>query len=217
VRLAEQVLRAEGASCRSDLPVANGRTPTEVVVHIDATALSGQGGTSDLPLPTVKRLCCDGAVVALIEDAEGTVLDVGRRQRTVSTPLKRAVLARDRHCTFPGCHHTQHLGAQHIQHWADGGDTTLDNLLILCSHHHRLIHEGGFAIPRNGDGAYYFVRPDGRPLDHAHVPHGDRVEEERPVYRVQCHSAERRVLDSRSVSAASIRTSPQTESTCPRA
>jgi hypothetical protein len=160
------------------------------VVHIDASALSGQGGESDLPLPTVKRLCCDGAVVALIEDAEGTALDVGRRQRVVSTALRRAVFARDAGCVFPGCHHTQFIDAHHVTHWADGGDTTLDNLICLCTTHHRLVHEGGFAIQRNGDGTYYFTRPDGRPIDRAHVPRGDRVEEERPVYRLERHSAE---------------------------
>jgi hypothetical protein len=190
VRMAEAVLSAEGPVCRSDLPVANGRVPVEVVVHIDASALSGAGGTADLPLPTVKRLCCDGAVVALIEDTEGRPLDVGRRQRVVSTSLKRAVFARDAGCVFPGCHHTRFIDTHHVHHWADGGDTTLDNLICLCTSHHRLVHEGGFAIQRNADGTYYFTRPDGRPLDRAYVPRGDRVEEERPVYGVECHSAE---------------------------
>jgi len=190
VRMAEGVLRSESGTCRSDPPVANGRVPVEVVVHIDARALSGQGGESDLPLPTVRRLCCDGAVVALIEDADGTALDAGRRQRVVSTALRRAVFARDAGCVFPGCHHTRFLDAHHIHHWADGGETTLDNVICLCTTHHRLVHEGGFAIQRNGDGAYYFTRPDGRPLDRGHVPRSERVEEERPLYRLERHSAE---------------------------
>jgi hypothetical protein len=190
VRMAEWILRHEADTGGSDRPVAIGRTPTEVIVHIDARALSGEGGAADLPLPTVRRLCCDGAVVALIEDADGRTLDVGRRQRVVSTALKRAVFARDAGCVFPGCHHTRFIDTHHVTHWADGGETTLDNLLCLCTTHHRLVHEGGFAIQRNGDGTYYFTRPDGRPLDHAHVPRVDRVEEERPIYRVEFHSAE---------------------------
>jgi hypothetical protein len=230
VRMAEAVLRSEGSTCRSDRPVANGRVPVEVVVHIDARALAGQGGESDLPLPVVRRLTCDGAVVALLEDSEGRTLDVGRRQRVVSTPLKRAVFARDEGCVFPGCHHTRFIDTHHVSHWADGGDTSLDNLICLCTTHHRLVHEGGFAIQRNGDGTYYFKRPDGRPLDRAHVPRSDRVEEERPVYGVECHSAEWRALNSRCISPASstalaavqrcpasIRTSPPTGSTCLRA
>jgi hypothetical protein len=185
VRMAEGILRDEAGTGGSGRLPAMGRTPTEVVVHIDARALGGQGGTADLPLPTVKRLCCDGAVVALLEDTEGRPLDVGRRQRVVSTSLRRAVFARDAGCVFPGCHHTRFIDTHHIEHWADGGDTTLDNLICLCTSHHRLVHEGGFAIQRNGDGAYYFTRPDGRPLDRAHVPRDDRVEEERPVYGVE--------------------------------
>jgi hypothetical protein len=188
--MAEMTLRGEPSTWGSDRPVANGRTPVEVVVHVDATALSGHGGASDLPLPTVRRLCCDGGVVALVENARGEILDVGRRQRTVSTPMKRALFGRDQGCVFPGCRHTRFIDAHHIEHWADGGDTSLDNLICLCTTHHRLVHEGGFAIQRNGEGDYYFVRPDGRPIDALHVPARDRVEEERPVYGTERYSAE---------------------------
>jgi len=179
VRMAETTLRGEAAECGSDRP-ATARTPVEVVVHIDATALSGQGGQADLPLPVIRRLCCDGAVVPLMQDASGKTLDVGRRQRTVSTPLKRALVARDRGCTFPGCHHTKYLDAHHVEHWAEGGETHLGNLVTLCTTHHRLVHEAGFSIQRNGDGTYYFVRPDGRPVDIIRTVH--RGEEERPPY-----------------------------------
>ncbi len=135
----------------------------QVLVHVDADALDGQGGESDLPLPTVKRLCCDGGVVPVIK-RNSDVLDVGRKQRMVPTAMKRALLARDRTCRFPGCHHTQFLDAHHIQHWCDGGDTALGNLVLLCSHHHRLLHEQGFQMKRHQDG-YYFARPDGRPVE----------------------------------------------------
>jgi pimeloyl-ACP methyl ester carboxylesterase len=74
----------------------------QVVVHVDAAAICGQGGQSDLPLPTVRRLCCDGAVVPIIHGDDGQALDVGRKQRAVPTALKRALFARDRGCTFPG-------------------------------------------------------------------------------------------------------------------
>ncbi|MFX3657639.1 MAG: DUF222 domain-containing protein [bacterium] len=163
VEMARQVLAgdngdASGATASSS---AEGR---QVVVHVDAAALSGAGGESDLPLPTVRRLCCDGAVVPVIEK-QGRPLDVGRRQRIVPTAMKRALVARDRGCTFPGCHHQRFLEAHHVHHWADGGDTRLDNLLLLCSAHHTLIHDGGFSVLRRPDGSYCFLRPDGRPVE----------------------------------------------------
>ncbi len=78
------------------------------------------------------------------------------------TQLKRALWARDRGCSFPGCDHKHYVDAHHIEHWADGGATSLGNLTLLCSHHHRLLHEGGFAIHRDANGDSYFRRPDGR-------------------------------------------------------
>jgi hypothetical protein len=197
VAMAESVLRGGG-----DPQGVTGRTPVEVVVHVDATALDGIGGKSELPLPTIRRLCCDGAVVPLREGADGRTLDVGRRQRTVSTALRRALGARDQGCVFPGCHHARFIDAHHVKHWADGGDTHLDNLVSLCTTHHRLVHEGGFAIQRNADGALIFVRPDGRPVDH--VPRHGCVEEAPRVYRIERHSAEWRCSERREHSAPGI-------------
>ena len=73
----------------------------QVVVHVDDSALRGGPGRSDLPIDTVKRLTCDGSLVTIVEDDHGTPLDVGRKRRTVSTPLKRALWSRDRGCSFP--------------------------------------------------------------------------------------------------------------------
>ena len=98
------------------------------------------------------------------EDERGAPLSVGRKQRVVSTPIRRAVLARDRHCTFPGCHRTRFVEAHHVQHWAEGGETSIDNLMLLCSYHHRLLHEGGYRIRRDYQGEHYFVRADGRAI-----------------------------------------------------
>ena len=95
---------------------------------------------------TVKRLLCDCSMVLVAEDADGNPLDVGRKQRTVSTPLKRALYARDRGCTFPGCHRKRYLDGHHLTHWINGGETSADNMTLLCTYHHRLLHEGGFSI-----------------------------------------------------------------------
>ncbi|MCZ6618771.1 MAG: DUF222 domain-containing protein, partial [Gammaproteobacteria bacterium] len=147
---------------------------TQVVIHVDAAALlfdsskrseGRHGGTSDLPIETVRRLCCDGSVIPVNTDAQGEPLNVGRKQRTVPTAIRRALIARDRTCTFPGCSHERWIDAHHIKHWADGGETSLDNTILLCSHHHRLVHEGGFTVATRCDGSRYFARPDGRPVE----------------------------------------------------
>jgi hypothetical protein len=153
-----------------------------VFVHVDATALANAGGEADLPLPTVRRLTCDGSIVPVADGNDGTPLNIGRKQRTVPTAIRRALSARDRTCVFPGCHHERFLDAHHVQHWANGGETSLDNLLLLCTTHHKLVHEGGFSIVRRADGSCYFARPDGRPVDGSLAP--DRVEESRAQYHV---------------------------------
>jgi hypothetical protein len=139
----------------------------QVVVHVDESALRGGLGRSDLPIDTVRRLACDGSVLEVAEDEHGNVLDVGRKQRTVSTPLKRALWSRDRGCTFPGCRNRHYVDAHHIRHWADGGETSLENLALLCSHHHRALHEGRFRIRRGADDVLHFVRADGRVIPKA--------------------------------------------------
>jgi hypothetical protein len=156
----------------------------QVMVHVEETALRREGGEADLPLPTVHRLCCDGAVVPIVHNADGDVLNVGRKQRTVPTMLKRALHARDRGCTFPACHHERYLDAHHVRHRADGGETSLDNLVTLCATHHRLVHEGGFTVERHHDGRYYFARPDGRPVESQPSADAVRVEESAPCYRI---------------------------------
>jgi hypothetical protein len=86
---------------------------------------------------------------------------VGRRTRAIPPALRRALRSRDRGCRFPGCSHTRFLHGHHIHHWARGGPTTLENLVQLCSYHHRLVHEGGYQVERAGVRAIRFRRPDG--------------------------------------------------------
>jgi hypothetical protein len=97
-------------------------------------------------------LSCDAGVVEVREDREGVPLAVGRKRRTISGAIKRALLKRDTACTFPGCTNHVFLEGHHIRHWADGGETKMDNLLMLCSHHHRFVHEYGYVIELGDDG-----------------------------------------------------------------
>jgi hypothetical protein len=70
--------------------------------------------------------------------------------------------AREKVRVFPGCHHKRFVDAHHVKHWSAGGETSLDNLMLLCSHHHQLVHEGGFRIERDYQNRWFFKRPDGR-------------------------------------------------------
>jgi len=165
----------------------------EVVVHVDAAALSAPDGASQLddgacqlddgaPLhpETARRLACDASVVRILE-RDGRPLSVGRRTRSVPPALRRALQSRDRCCRFPGCTQRRFLHAHHIEHWARGGPTELGNRIQLCRFHHRLLHEGGYTLERRGRrGVLCFRRPDGRPLHPVPQPvEGDPDELER--------------------------------------
>lgn len=134
----------------------------QVLVHVDESALKGEKGKSNLPVETVRRITCDASVTEVTKDTAGNPLELGRKKRVVSPPLKRALLARDKHCSYPGCTHTRWLDAHHVMHWADGGETNLDNCILLCSKHHRLLHEGGYTIETNYKGERYFKTNNGK-------------------------------------------------------
>ena len=115
-----------------------------------------------LSTAAARRIACDAGRVLLYHAPDGTVLDVGRRTRTIPTPLRRALESRDRQrCQFPGCQ-TRRCDAHHLVHWADGGATRLENLVSLCRFHHRAVHEEGFEVVRTDDGWFEFRKP-GRP------------------------------------------------------
>jgi len=150
----------------------------QVTVHVDRSALAKGEGRSSLPIESVKRLCCDGDAVVIVENEEGEPLSVGRKTRTVPTAIKRALQARDKGCVFPGCHHTRFVDAHHVIHWSAGGETSLDNLMLLCSRHHRLVHEGGFRIARDYQNKWFFKRPDGRAVPSCGYQAQDLIDDE---------------------------------------
>jgi hypothetical protein len=142
-----------------------------LVLHADAEALARDGGEGTLSLEpaahvsaeTSRRIACDASLVVMRHGSDGRTLDVGRRKRTVSPALRRALAHRDRGCRFPGCG-LRLCDAHHIEHWADGGATKLDNLLLLCRQHHRAVHEEGFRVELLASDEVRFFRPDGREL-----------------------------------------------------
>jgi hypothetical protein len=133
-----------------------------VNIHVDQSALPGNIGRSSVPIETVKRLCCDGHTVVMTETKDGEPLSIGRRSRVVPKGIERAVRARDKNrCRFPGCRNQRFVDIHHIEHWANGGETAVDTLMLLCSKHHTLVHEGGFRIGRDFQDNWTFFRPDG--------------------------------------------------------
>ena len=155
-----------------------GAPRAQIFVHLDQDPLAADGhmaATLDdgtrVPAEAFRRLACDGVLVAVRQAGGASPLDVGRRTRTVSGALRRALWVRDRGCRFPGCTNRHFVHAHHIHHWAHGGATKATNLLLLCSAHHRLVHEGGFGIRRGSDGQLAFARPDGKAIASAPSPH----------------------------------------------
>ncbi len=136
----------------------------QVVVHVSAVASSIEDGPG-VTAVTSRRIACDSSVVCIKEDENGEPLSIGRRSRSIPPPMRRALRARDKGCCFPGCTNTRFVDGHHIKHWADGGETSLDNLVMLCRHHHHLVHEGGFACSKEKDGTVTFKDQREQPLN----------------------------------------------------
>ena len=123
----------------------------------------------DVPAGTSRRIACDAARVVMTHDSEGNILDLGRKTRVISPALRRALEHRDQGCRFPGCG-VRFCDAHHVRHWAQGGKTRLDNLVLLCRKHHRALHEEGYRMEGASHGEFRFLCPDGRPMAEAPPP-----------------------------------------------
>jgi hypothetical protein len=171
-------------------PDTSGLDRHTLTVEVNGDDLAREDGRVPVRIPdsrlpamsarVLRRLACTAGVVTVAQK-DGRPLDVGRRQREPNAHQRRALRVRDRSCRFPGCGATRHLHAHHVIHWADGGPTDLDNLILVCSYHHRLIHQPGWRLEHLGNGRYRFHRPDGRALPAATSLHRVEVEPEPAV------------------------------------
>jgi len=161
---------ATGTGSEARAPLSGTRAERyQVMLHVDADTLNAEGEPDRSELEdgtrvaaeTSRRLTCDASLVAIHHSPDGSVASVGRRTRTISPALRRALEVRDRGCRFPGCG-LRFTDAHHVRHWADGGETSLGNLLLLCAYHHRLVHEEGWKIEWWGKGCPAFVDPRGQ-------------------------------------------------------
>jgi hypothetical protein len=170
---------ALGEICRQWLDATErpsvARERPHVVVTVDLQALGGGASRAELEdagaisASAARRLACDAGVSRVITRGRTQPLEVGRRTPVVPAGLRRAVVVRDRHCRFPGCDRPHSwCDAHHAVHWADGGQTSLANLVLLCRRHHRLVHER-FGLTME-DGQPVFRRPDGSVIEERPPP-----------------------------------------------
>ena len=136
--------------------------------------LLGNPGTPGFLHPlSVARVACDAQVTALLLDSEGVVVNLGRTQRLFSASQRRLLALRDGGCRYPGCDRPPaHTDAHHVRSWQAGGSTDIPNAILLCRHHHRAVHEGGWSITiqdpaRGASGPVLFDHPAG----HHHPSH----------------------------------------------
>ncbi|HEY7873867.1 MAG TPA: DUF222 domain-containing protein [Actinomycetota bacterium] len=140
----------------------------QVVLHVDAESVSDSGGDAgaevapDVPVhgETARRVMCDCSIVTMVEKA-GEPIAIGRKSRRIPTSIRRAMLARDRGCRWPGCTNKRWVDGHHRTHWIRGGQTNLENLVALCRRHHRKTHEGEYEVRRRADDELEFVSRDG--------------------------------------------------------
>jgi Domain of unknown function (DUF222) len=133
---------------------------------------------------TLQMIACNATISTMLHDADGSILNAGRRTRKLSAALRRAVRERDRHrCRYPGCE-SRRVDAHHIRYWSNGGQTNLGNLISLCKAHHHLVHDKGIIIAATS-GGFTFHLPDGARLPNSPpLPAGD------PAAITECHGAE---------------------------
>jgi hypothetical protein len=159
-----------------DRPLVGGERP-HLTVTVDLEALTGNNqGTATLdhggvvPLETVRRIACDASVRRIVLGPRSEPLDVGRTTPVVPAAIRRAVIARDQTCRWPGCDRP-HAWCQvhHVRHWTDGGKTALSNGVLMCLPHHRLVHEERFCVEMK-DGEPVFRRLDGSVIEDNRAP-----------------------------------------------
>jgi len=146
-----------GASQRAHLQVTTSLETLRGLAGAPAAEL-------ELSLPisakTVERLACDCTITRVLLGADSAVIDVGRSRRVVSGPTRRALNVRDGGCRWPGCDRPASWSeAHHVLHWVRGGGTDLENLVLVCTRHHRMLHEGGWQIVLADDGRVLTVPP----------------------------------------------------------
>lgn len=160
---------AEGFLASKEAHYSGGdRYMINIHTNIETLREDGTGAESEIEdrghvsAETSRRMSCDCSKVHWQENKNGEPLNIGRKTRSIPPAIRRALKRRDGGCRFPGCTCNRFVDAHHIQHWADGGETSMDNLVLLCRSHHRLLHERGYGIRTSTTGVINFSLPNGK-------------------------------------------------------
>ena len=149
IALSEHYLATVHSASTNSLTALKSAERCQLILHIQAGSLNQSPQHLDgqwLPPSTARRMACDAGLLIVEEDKAGNVLNIGRKSRIIPPAMARALAIRDNGCQFPGCCETRYTEGHHIKHWADGGETKLDNLVTLCRYHHRELHKGSFYL-----------------------------------------------------------------------
>ena len=149
IALSEHYLATVHSASTNSLTALKSAERCQLILHIQAGSLNQSPQHLDgqwLPPSTARRMACDAGLLIVEEDEAGNVLNIGRKSRIIPPAMARALAIRDNGCQFPGCCETRYTEGHHIKHWADGGETKLDNLVTLCRYHHRELHKGSFYL-----------------------------------------------------------------------
>ena len=149
IALSEHYLATVHNASTNSLTALKSAERCQLILHIQADSLNQSPQHLDgqwLPPSTARRMACDAGLLIVEEDKAGNVLNIGRKSRIIPPAMARALAIRDNGCQFPGCCETRYTEGHHIKHWADGGETKLDNLVTLCRYHHRELHKGSFYL-----------------------------------------------------------------------
>ena len=168
-----EVIRSSAPGAAHPGTPAASASPYVVVVHVPLEALLDESGEGSalagelerdglISTEVVRRIACDATVALGVDDDVGHTMYEGRARRTPSDAQRREVMRRDRHCRFPGCPNVTFTNVHHVVPWKPGGRTDLDNLVLVCLHHHHVVHSTGWAMTGNANEELTFITPKGR-------------------------------------------------------
>jgi hypothetical protein len=176
------LVRTRRSTKTSDEPSAP--SPYVVVAHVPLAALTDEDSELAGELEhrglidavVARRLACDATLVVALDDDVGHTMYEGRSRRDPTPTQRRELWRRDRHCRFPGCRNATFVNPHHLRWWKrDRGTTDLDNLALLCEHHHGLVHSKGWQLSGDANGELTFVGPSGRVMTSRPSPLWARV------------------------------------------